>query len=131
MKPLLLHSIRFEKEQLPGDSDFYEYHVLGRAELHKESAQLAIDEFKKVSVTMRALFWNEEITAPLCCNFSPGYALHVTVNGHTYDFLICYECREMEVDRDGRRFAFLSHIEKGSPSVWNDLFAMPNRPAGQ
>jgi hypothetical protein len=43
--------------------------------------------------------------APRANCFEPRHGLRVTSSGHTYDFVICYQCKHMAVTRDGEEIA--------------------------
>ena len=53
------------------------------------------------------------------CVFSPRHAVRLSSGAHTYDFLICFECLQMEVYSDDQRVADLSI--GGSPDVLNRI----------
>lgn len=51
--------------------------------------------------------------------FDPRHALRVQANGHTYDFLLCYSCHQLEIYRDDKRLESLGVA--GSPAALNAL----------
>lgn len=51
--------------------------------------------------------------------FDPRHALEVTSGGHTYDFLLCYACHELEILRDGQHFDSMPIT--GTPDALNKI----------
>lgn len=51
--------------------------------------------------------------------FDPRHALRIQSNGHTYDFLLCYSCHQLEIYRDDKWLESLGAA--GSPAVLNAL----------
>jgi hypothetical protein len=51
------------------------------------------------------------------CIFSPRHGVHLRSGSETYDFVICFECLQMEIYSGDQRLAFLSVA--GSPDTLN------------
>ena len=51
--------------------------------------------------------------------FNPRHALRIHANGHAYDYLLCYECHQIEVFVDDDQKAGLGAA--GSPNVLNSI----------
>ncbi len=90
---------------------FHGYNCLGQLRLTGQQAQTAIAEFKKAIP-------KEE--GPMAMCFDPHHALRVVSGHHTYDFLLCFQCAQMEVYEDNKEIADLS--ASGSPDVLNGIF---------
>lgn len=89
---------------------FHGYNCLGQLSLTGQQAQTAIAEFKKAIP-------KEE--GPMAECFDPRHALRVVSGHHTYDFLLCYQCAQMEVYEDDKELADLS--ASGSADILNSL----------
>jgi hypothetical protein len=91
--------------------------VLGRTELNQ------------AQTTEAAKALNEAIAgsngAAAAC-FNPRHALEIEADGHTYDYVVCYECQQLDVFKDGVQVA--SVLVKGPPQVLNDLLRANNIP---
>jgi hypothetical protein len=74
----------------PGDVRFHGFKILGYADLNVLQTAEACRAFRW------AIF--EWYGSAEC--FDARHGLRVTSNGHTYDFLLCYECGRLEVYRD-------------------------------
>jgi len=103
----------------PGEktNNFNGYKILGHVDLVQDQAVKAIVELKSVVSA-----WDGVVAE---C-FEPRHALRVTAGNHTYDFLLCYECHQLEVYRDGKSIASLGAT--GSPKVLNGLLSAANIP---
>jgi hypothetical protein len=104
---------------------FYHFSVLGHVELHGDQASQAIKEFRNSAVNMMAGVWSDERIDN--CVISPRHALRVVSEGHTYDFLLCYECHQLEVFRDGKEVTFIAGTT-GEPQVLNGLLTAAKIP---
>ncbi|MFC5740809.1 hypothetical protein [Dyella tabacisoli] len=51
--------------------------------------------------------------------FDPRHALRIQANGHTYDFLLCYSCHQLEIYRDSHLLESVGAA--GSPAALNEL----------
>ena len=51
--------------------------------------------------------------------FDPRVAIRIQANGHTYDFLLCYSCHQLEVYRDNESLPGIGAA--GSPKALNEL----------
>lgn len=104
---VVLYSLEpWEREDNKG---FHSYKVLGTLAPDRGAARTVIAEFRK------ALAYDSKGAA---C-FDPRHGLRVRSNGHTFDFLLCYDCGAMRVLRDGK--AIESHEASGNAAVLNKL----------
>ncbi len=87
-----------------------EFQILGQANLTHAQASSAIAAFES------AVAKSDGISASC---FDPRHALRIQHNGHTYDFLLCYACRQLQIYRDGKWLAETNAI--GTPKALNDL----------
>ena len=99
---------------LPG-WDFHGQHILGRTELHKDEAKGAIAALK--DAVMRGVAHATFEITPV-----PRQALRLVSGGHTYDILICYECRQLELFDNDHPMEFNGLI-RGKPDALNALLA--------
>jgi hypothetical protein len=91
-------------------SQFHRYPVLGQMNLDEKQTHLAADTIEKAATD-----WNG---VQADC-FNPRTALRISSGGHTYDFLICYQCAGLECYKDDQSVA--STGVTGSPEVLNGL----------
>jgi hypothetical protein len=61
--------------------------------------------------------------------FEPRHALHIESGGHAYDFLISYECQQLEVFRDDVGVASIG--AGGTPAALNRLLKAAKVPISQ
>jgi hypothetical protein len=105
-----LYSLEADHKVSADVEGFYHFPVLGTVRLKNEEAHDAAKAFL-------AAIRNGGHEA-LC--FKPRHALRVVRNGHTYDYLLCYECQSIEIIKDGHQV--LETLEaSGSPLVLNNL----------
>jgi hypothetical protein len=86
------------------------YEILGQSDLSDVQNLTAVGAFEAAIAG-----WDGAIAA---C-FDPRHALRIQFNGHSYDFLLCYSCHQMEVFRDGKMLGDVGAA--GSPKALNDL----------
>lgn len=89
---------------------FHGYNCLGQLPLTGLEEQTAISEFKKAIPKDRQ---------PMANCFDPRHALRVVSGGHTYDFLLCFQCAQLEVAEDDKELAVL--CASGSADVLNGI----------
>jgi hypothetical protein len=89
--------------------------ILGKTELDRSKAQEAAVAFKEAISSSKNGAKN--FAAASC--FDPRQALRLTVNGHVYDFLLCYQCFKLEVFLDDESVAWLG--ASGSPDTLNRI----------
>jgi hypothetical protein len=73
--------------------EFHGYGVLGQAPLRDQASRNEL-----IATIERGI---EASSGMVAACFNPRHGLSVTVNGSTWDLLICYECLSMQVYRDG------------------------------
>jgi hypothetical protein len=86
------------------------YLILGKVGLVNSAAKRATKAFQDA---VRG--WGASVGA---C-FAPHHALSLVSGGHTYDFLLCYQCHGMALVKDGKYLA--SFGAYGSPKALNRL----------
>src|SRR5690606_36458438 len=86
------------------------YHILGRAILDAGDSRIAVEQLR-----LAVADWDGLVAG---C-FDPRHALRVVSGGHTYEFLLCYDCNGIAVFRDTVRLTTLGAT--GSPQVLNKL----------
>jgi hypothetical protein len=87
----------------PEDSLFYGGELLqGRRSLgHTRIGSL------QTRLALLTLKWSLSGYQPSLCMFSPRHALRVASQGHTYDFILCYQCGDVKIFEDKREIARL------------------------
>ncbi len=91
---LALHPYPYQMEKDGQDlEEFHGYGVLGQAPLRDQASRNEL-----IATIERGIEASNGMDA--AC-FNPRHGLSVTVNGSTWDLLICYECLSMQVYRDG------------------------------
>lgn len=93
---------------------FHDFHILGGVNLDGPRASAAAGAFQSA-------FAPPSRKKEMYSCFRPRHGLRVESGGHEYDFLLCYECKSIEVFRDGQGIYGDSVI--GSPEVLNALLA--------
>jgi hypothetical protein len=89
---------------------FQGYEILGETPLNAADTRIATEAFSKAVEAGNG-------NMPNC--FDPRHALRIVLDGHRYDFLLCYACAQLTVYKDDKEFTDLSAA--GSPKVLNDL----------
>jgi hypothetical protein len=89
---------------------FHYYICLGQTALTGDAAKVVITEFRKAIPEERG---------PMAMCFDPRHALSIVSNHHTYDFLLCFQCAQMEICEDEKEIANLS--ASGSADVLNGI----------
>lgn len=89
---------------------FHGYEILGRSGLSPDQEFTAVAAFD-AAIT--------GFDGAIAACFDPRHAIQIRTNGHTYDFLLCYSCQQLDVYRDGKSLAAVGAT--GSPNVLNEL----------
>jgi hypothetical protein len=84
--------------------------ILGRAKLNTAETHQASHAFNQ------AVRGWDNIMAEC---FNPRHALRIHANGHTYDYLLCYECHQIEVFVDDDLKVDMGAA--GSPEILNSI----------
>lgn len=105
-------SIDPEDTSTPVVGTFHDYAVLGKATLEAAASRTAAAEFEAVVAG-----WDGMVA--LC--FEPRHGLRVESKGHTYDFVLCFDCQSMRVYLDDEPLN--SFGASGSAEVLNRLMA--------
>jgi hypothetical protein len=95
----------------------YAYEVLGQSALSESQKATAVGAFDAAVAGWDGL---------MAACFDPRVAIRTQSDGQTYDVLLCYECHQIEVFREGKRVG--SAGAAGSPKVLNDLLASLHLP---
>ena len=119
----ILYSLEPWERPTPQSRTLHRYAVLGQAELDRSQTAAAAAEFE--AVVSR---WDGALAA---C-FDPRHAMSVVSAGATYDLLLCYECQQLRVYKDGRMIAGLGAT--GSAKALDTMLValrLPLSPSGQ
>jgi TPR repeat protein len=100
--------------------DFHGHHQNGHVELKPPQAKQAIaavnDAISKGVAGLESL-----------CLINPRHALRIISSGNTYDILICYECGQLEIYRNGQPLPFSGSIGS-KPDALNRLLRQERIP---
>lgn len=112
-----LYSLEPWEKAAPTERTLHGFKVIGQMELDRRHAKAVAADFK-TAIARR------EGPRALC--FNPRHALSVTSGGATYDFLLCYECGQLEVFSGDRLIADLSAL--GTAKTLNAILSANNVP---
>jgi hypothetical protein len=115
---VILYSLEPWNLATTNDITLHRYKILGQVTLDGKEAATAITAFES-SISKRKHFFHA------AC-FDPRHALRVTVNGQTYDFLLCYACGYLYVYHGDKVIVMLD--SGGSPKVLNSLLTAAKIP---
>ena len=107
----VLYSLERSQQLTAKDKTLHGFKILGQTTLHAKQAKIAITAFET------AIAQGDGYAGAHC--FEPRYALRVTANGQTYDFMLCYACGWLSVVRDEKEIVRLCAV--GSPDQLNQL----------
>jgi TPR repeat protein len=100
--------------------DFHGHHQNGHAVLNQEKAKQAVaalnDAISKGVAGLESL-----------CLINPRHALRIISSGNTYDILICYECGQLELYKNGQSIPFSGSIGS-KPDLLNRLLKQEGIP---
>ena len=96
--------------------------VLGKIQLDNDQAATAVSAFQSA-----VSGWIPQMMPSFEC-FIPRHGLRVTSGGHTYDFVLCYECGSMEISRDQKHLASLPAF--GFGLILNQMLIRAHIPLG-
>jgi hypothetical protein len=115
-----LYSLKISAAPGPiSEKAFHNCDVLGQTELNEKQLATATEAFQSAVAS-----WNP--TGGIAACFNPRHGLRVTANGHTYDFVLCYECKQLYIYEDDKNMASLQ--VGGTPDVLNGLLSAANVP---
>ena len=112
-----LYSIEPAERLKSGDKVLHGFKVLGQTNLDSKHAQLAANAFQKAVTN-----W-DDVTYEC---FEPRHALRISSRSHTYDFLLCYQCHELDVYKDDKLLD--NYGAAGSPKFLNSMLTEANVP---
>jgi hypothetical protein len=113
----ILYSIEPAEQPKPGDKVFHGFKVLEQTNLDPKQAKLAADAFQKAVRDWDSVTYE---------SFEPRHALRISSGGHTYDFLLCYQCHELDVYKDDKLLDNLGVA--GSPKFLNGMLTEAHVP---
>ncbi len=91
----------------------YGTNLLGQTQVSGKEARLAAAEFRSV------LGGNAIV---MCACWEPRHAIRVVTQDHTYDYLLCYQCIEMKIYKDGHFLTSLKvRVNAGNPGILNQM----------
>jgi hypothetical protein len=114
-KPLTLYSLEPWTDQDNYRNKFYDTENLGSVELVSSDATVVVKEFSAAIV--------EDRDFAIGCH-SPRHALRVLYSGDIYDFLLCFECMNISIHKNGELYS--QNDAGGSPDVLNAILASHN-----
>ena len=88
-----LLSLDWERSESPSPDDFYRHRVLGHTEIDDGTVR------QRLNAALRHGVESPLTSLPMC--FNPRHGIRVVRGGHETDFLICFECHQVQVWRDG------------------------------
>ena len=112
-----LYSLEPWEKPAANDRTLHRYKILGQADLDRSQTRAAIAEFEAV-----VSGWNGLVA--MC--FDPRHGIRVTLGGASYDLLLCYECNQLYVYKDGQLVTRLG--ASGSAKTLNAMFLALNVP---
>lgn len=98
---------------------FHNFQILGKVDLDAKQLPAVVGAFQAAAVA------GEKMEGVALC-FNPRHGLRVAVNGHTYDFVLCYECSRLNIYEDDQQIAAMNAV--GAPKVLNDLLSAAKVP---
>jgi hypothetical protein len=99
--------------------DFYGHTILGGTKVVDAETREKLNRALRLGV-------RENNGEEMAC-FNPRHGIRVTRDGVTTDFVICFECRQVEVFRGGKQIAFF--LISGSPQgVFDEVLKGANVP---
>jgi len=84
--------------------------------------QLNVSEISAKSLHLDLTAW---VSAPkpealeMC--FNPRHGIRMYANGHTYDFVVCFECKQAKVFKDSSEEPIANLYYNGSQRSWDKL----------
>jgi len=111
-----------DPQDLPADKTLHNTIILGQMDLNPKQLKTVVDEFQSAMDKWDAKMSDMPPGSGIGFGcFNPRHNLRITMDGHTYDFLICYECGNYVLYQDGRQIKNWGLV--GSPKALNDLLA--------
>ena len=114
----ILYSLEPWSLATTNENTLHRYKILGQVTLDGKDTAKAMTTFESSISKRKHLFH-------ATC-FDPRHALRVTVNGQTYDFLLCYACGYLYVYHGDKIIAMLD--SGGSPELLNSLLTAAKIP---
>ncbi|MDB5333036.1 MAG: hypothetical protein JWP03_4187 [Phycisphaerales bacterium] len=103
----------------PFKPEFYNHEILGRTTVTDAATR------QRLNAALQSGVRESDGTAMAC--FNPRHGIRVTRAGETTDFLICFECRQVQVWRDGKKIA--TFLTSASPqSVFDEVLQKAHVP---
>jgi hypothetical protein len=106
-------------DALLGEREFHGFGILGQVPIDAAQGRAV---FKDLETS--ALQWKSNPRRGRLACFNPRHGIRVTKDSHNFDFLICYECGQVLVYRDGKKVQSLyfdAFAQRPSPQPLNDI----------
>lgn len=116
-KSAVLYSLEPADIAKERDAQIGGFKILGKAVLDEKQTAQAAHEFRAVIIP-------RDNTFAMC--FQPRHALRIESGGHRYDFVLCYECEDLSILKDGVKID--DFRVKGSPAALNAMLKALNVP---
>jgi hypothetical protein len=110
--PAIVYSLEPWSDPKKNVARLHGFEILGQSELTSVQESSAVTAFDTAIAGFDGM---------VAACFDPRHAIRIQANGHTYDFLLCYSCHQVEVYRDEELLGGAGAA--GSPKVLNDLLA--------
>ena len=120
----VIYSLEPTEEPKAGDPTFHTYKVLGHAELNPQQMATAMNVF--VVALARS---GGATNVGVLCRIQPRHALSIVAGGHIYDYLLCFQCGQLEVFVDNTDIGIVTAGR--SPEVLNNLLTSLKIPLSQ
>ncbi|MDB5298582.1 MAG: hypothetical protein JWO87_245 [Phycisphaerales bacterium] len=103
----------------PWKPDFYNHEILGRMTVTDTTIR------QRLNAALQSGVRESDGTRMAC--FNPRHGIRVTRAGETTDFVICFECRQVQVWRGGKKITFF--LTSASPQpVFDEVLQKANVP---
>ncbi len=113
---LMLHSL--DPSKAPKDSRYFHWvRIIGKMNLDNKKAIEVVKIFKSAI--------NNNTGKALLC-FNPRQNLQIKYNNHVYDFLICYECHQLQIYEDDKMIKGITI--GGTDKAINEILASDHIP---
>lgn len=105
---------------------FQNFNILGELPLTGEQAQSAANAVASAINLGRPIVAENMSIGASSCLIEPRHGLRVAANGHTYDYLICFQCGQGIIYEDNQEIASINI--GGRPTVLNNLLVAAKLP---
>ncbi|TAL38089.1 MAG: hypothetical protein EPN97_04150 [Alphaproteobacteria bacterium] len=106
---------------------FHGWRVLGKAKLTGRHASIATSAFDAALNPEEKKSHDSDYEQEFAqCLLEPRHALTFQSEGHIYDFVLCYECGQMVMYRDGKETEY--NADHGSPQALDNILTEAHIP---